>query len=70
MEKLDLVKVQSPSALLKANILSALWLHCLIKLSPVIKLSVKKTIKYEIRERIERWISRCAQVSYSFYIIA
>lgn len=41
--KRDLVKVQSPSALLKEKILSALWLHRLIKLSPVIKLSVRKT---------------------------
>lgn len=41
--KRDLVKVQSPSALLKEKILSALWLHRLIKLSPVIKPSVRKT---------------------------
>lgn len=60
--KRDLVKVQSPSALLKEKVLSALWLHRLIKLSPVIKLSVRKTIKHQSSVMYPT-VRRCRPVS-------
>lgn len=49
---LDLVKVQSPSALLKGNVLSALWSHCLVIVLPVMlvpKLPVK-TRHYNMKQ--------------------
>lgn len=60
--KRDLVKVQSPSALLKEKILSALWLHRLIELSPVIKPSVRKTIKHQSSVMYPT-VRRCRPVS-------
>lgn len=57
MEKLDLVKVQSPSALLKGNVLSALWSHllssfCCLSMFSLLTVCQNQTRKYEAGRKL------------------